>query len=135
MRKLTLKQQRFIDFYVGNGADAARKAGYKGNDKTLAVVASKLLNDANIASRIKARESKESRPNIATRKERQEFWTSIMRNKAQSLEDRFRASELLGKSEADFIAVNRQEGEITERIIIEMGDDGGSKDNPPQVSA
>lgn len=39
---LTFKQEKFVQTYVlngGNGTDAARQAGYKGNDKTLSVVA------------------------------------------------------------------------------------------------
>jgi hypothetical protein len=46
-RGLTLKQQRFVDAYLGeargNGVAAARIAGYSGNDKTLSVVSSENL--------------------------------------------------------------------------------------------
>lgn len=42
MKKLTPKQDAFIKEYIlngGNGLQAAKKAGYKGNDETLATVA------------------------------------------------------------------------------------------------
>ena len=41
--KLTTKQQRFVDFYDGNATEACRKAGYKGNEKTLAQVGAENL--------------------------------------------------------------------------------------------
>ena len=39
---LTLKQKAFADYYIefGNATEAARQAGYKGNDVTLAAVGS-----------------------------------------------------------------------------------------------
>lgn len=42
-KKLTIKQLAFVRCYIlngGNGVQAAKEAGYKGNDKTLSVVAS-----------------------------------------------------------------------------------------------
>lgn len=45
MQKLTFKQTAFIKYYMetGNGTEACRQAGYKGNDQTLAVVANQNL--------------------------------------------------------------------------------------------
>lgn len=40
---------------------------------------------------------------VATRKKRQEFWTGTMNDDNAQMPDRLRASELLGKSEADFV--------------------------------
>ncbi len=39
---------------------------------------------------------------VATRQKRQEFWTKTMKDDKSNMSDRLRASELLGKSEADF---------------------------------
>ena len=39
---------------------------------------------------------------VATRQKRQEFWTKTMKDSNSNMGDRLRASELLGKSEADF---------------------------------
>ena len=57
MRKLTNKQQIFVDEYLKswNATDAARKAGYKGNDKTLSVVGSENLAKPCIATIIESR--------------------------------------------------------------------------------
>jgi phage terminase small subunit len=51
---LTVKQQRFVDEYVIclNGTEAARRAGYKGNDTTLAVEASRLIRNAKVSRRV-----------------------------------------------------------------------------------
>ena len=39
---------------------------------------------------------------IATKAERQAFWTSVMKDNMQRMTDRLKASELLGKAFADF---------------------------------
>jgi phage terminase small subunit len=57
-RKPTLKQDAFVDHYFtngGNGTAAARDAGYKGTDHTLAQVAYENLRKPEIASRVRAR--------------------------------------------------------------------------------
>jgi hypothetical protein len=88
-RRLTVKQKRFIDFYNGNGAEAARLAGYSGNDDTL-----KQRNQADIANR----------------EERQRFWTDGMRDEKAKMSDRTKHSELLGRSEGDFLDRTKHEG-------------------------
>lgn len=100
--KLTSKQLKFIAAYDGNGTKAARLAGYKGNDKTLAEVAKENLRKPLIAAAIKKRQDKECAPLIASRQERQAFWTEVFKRRTVSMANRLRASELLGKSEADF---------------------------------
>ena len=105
-QKLTVKQQRFVDFYDGNATDAARKAGYKGNANTLGQVGDENLKKPKIARAIQKREQKRTKGPIATREERQKFWTDTMRNKIPGIDidikDRSKASELMGRSEADF---------------------------------
>lgn len=64
-------------------------------------------------------------PKIATARERQEFWTSILRGQivdkdtagndaAAKMSDRLKASELLGKSQMDFV----------EKRIVELANPG-----------
>ena len=52
--KLTIKQERFVQEYNvdGNGTRAARSAGYKGNDNTLATVSVENLRKPAIAERV-----------------------------------------------------------------------------------
>ncbi len=115
--QLTLKQQRFVDFYDGNGVAAARKAGYKGNDDTLGHVAKDNLIKPQIHAAIKSREDKRNKPEIANREKRQEFWTDTMNDTEKKDTDRLKASELLGRSEADFTDNVKQSGDLNITII------------------
>lgn len=101
---LTKKQQLFVDAYDGNATEAARIAGYK----IPRIAGWENMNKPAIKKAIAGRGKKESIKTIASRQERQEFWTAVMlgvekdNGKKPTLKDRLRASELLGKSEADF---------------------------------
>ena len=98
---LTKKQQKFIQAYSGNAADAARAAGY--SSRTAKAIGFELLTKPDIADAIREREKERTDSMIATREERQTFWTSVLRDPETELRDRLRASELLGKSEGDFL--------------------------------
>jgi len=99
---LTPKQKRFVACYRGNGVAAAREAGYRGKNGTLAVTAHDLLQMSKIQEIIKAREDVRNDNLIAKREDRQRFWTSVMLDVSQPMMARLRASELLGRSEGDF---------------------------------
>jgi len=116
-RDLTAKQRRFVDLYAGNGTEAARQAGYTGSDDALGVTAHDLLRNPKILKAIKEREATEMRPKVVSRQQRQEFWTSIMLNEEADMRDRLRASELLGKSEADFTDKHELGSKTLEEII------------------
>lgn len=107
---LNARQQKFVDLYDGNGTESARKAGYTGSDSVLGKTAHDLLRNPKIKTALKAREKIEKRKRIATRQERQAFWTRSMNDKKEPLRDRLRASELLGKSEADFTEKHEHSG-------------------------
>lgn len=112
-QKFTQKQRKFVEAYNGNGTEAARIAGYTGNDKVLAQVATENLRKPDIQAAIQARENKKISRLIAVREERQEFWTRIMSDEGIELRDRLKASELLGKSEADFTFKHEHSGKMT----------------------
>ncbi len=116
-REFTAKQQRFIDCYDGDVKKAAKKA------KITYQYARRLATKSNILKAIRERENTEVRPKtIATRQKRQEFWTETMDDEEQTMKDRLRASELLGKSEADFTDnINNKfpEGIPKLKIVIE----------------
>lgn len=81
MSKLRLKQQLFVEAYVGvaqgNASKAARKAGYKGNDATLRAIASQNLTKPNIIAAIAERTAKIK--NIMSRDEVLEELSDIAR--------------------------------------------------------
>lgn len=97
--KLTNKQQKFVEAYFGNATEAARIAGYAHPMQA----GERVLRNVEIQKAIKDREKPERNARIASREDRQEFWTDTMLNPEQSMKDRLRASELLGKAGADFI--------------------------------
>lgn len=121
--KLTIRRKRFALLYDGNGTETARLAGYTGTDPVLGVTATEILKDPKVQAVIKERESQVQTINgaIASRQERQEFWTRVMLgNEIQKviigkppnetvvdvkpkMVDRLKASEHLGKSQCDFI--------------------------------
>jgi phage terminase small subunit len=101
MGKLNAMQQRFIEAYAGNATEAALAAGY--SPKTAEVQGCRLLKNVNIAKAIRKREAKAIRSTVATRVERQEFWSSTMRDGEAEMRERLKASELLGRSEGDFL--------------------------------
>ena len=98
---LTRKQMAFVAAFHGNAAEAARAAGYSA--KTAKAIGSELLTKPDIADAIREREQERTDSMIATREERQSFWTSVLRDPDESMRDRLKASELLGRSEADFL--------------------------------
>ena len=64
-------------------------------------------------------DAKTRQASIASRKIRQEFWTNVMQT-APSMADRLRASELLGRSEADFTDnLNSQQTQQPDTLTIE----------------
>lgn len=122
-RKLTEKQERFIDYYIelGNATEAARRAGY--SEKTAKQIGNENLTklDFFIKERLKELEGKR----IAKAEEVLKYLTSVMRGeeteevvvvegsgdgkseartirKEVSAKERIRAAELLGKRYALF---------------------------------
>lgn len=102
MAKLTSKQQKFVEAYSGNATEAAIAAGYAPNSAR--ITASKLLTNPNIVAMIKNREKEPQALRILTRQERQNLWTRIALGEVDGadMKDRLKATELLGRSEADF---------------------------------
>lgn len=98
---LNARQRAFVEAYCGNATEAALQAGY--SPKTAAFIGAENLKKPKIAAALKEREDKRLASLIATREERQRFWTSMMRDEDRKEADRLKASELLAKSEGDFL--------------------------------
>ena len=103
--KLNYRQNLFAEYYAegetqGNATRSAIKAGYK--ETTAYSMGQRLLKHVEVKRVIDEKTAKIKAESIATRKKRQEFWSRIMNDSATKMSDRLRASELLGKSEADF---------------------------------
>ena len=128
MPELTEKQRKFVEAYMGqangNATEAARLAGYSGSETALGVTGHENLRKPKIASAIKKRQNGD--PLIASREDRQRFWTEVMDDPTQDMRDRLRASEILGKSSGDFI--ERIQSDTNLKIIVEYENHAGSAD-------
>lgn len=98
---MTPKQRRFIEHYTGNATKAAIAAGY--SEKTAYRIGAELLQKTSVKEAIQQREEQRLSEAIANREERQIFWSAIMRNAEEKTADRLKASELLAKSNGDFL--------------------------------
>lgn len=125
---LTEKQRKYVEAYAGNGVAAAIAAGY--SPRSADKISRDLLRIPTIAAAIRDRERENIRPLIASRVERQEFWSNTMRDANEDARNRLKASELLGKSEGDFLDRIEHSGSIDltaaitagrERVRVEMG--------------
>lgn len=110
----TERQRKFCEAFSANGGNAfaaAREAGYAKPKQE----GRRLLENAGIASAIEALRQATTNAAIATREERQAFWTEVMKSTNEAMRDRLKASDLLGRSQADFI----ERVESTHRFVIE----------------
>jgi phage terminase small subunit len=123
MMRLSQKHRLFVEAYEGDPIKAMRLAGFNGTDSYLNQKSKELLAMPLIQKAIEDRKSYVAslKDTIATREERQALWTQIMKNEDPYRKEEFdpngvpipegniplpirlKASELLGKSEADFI--------------------------------
>ena len=105
--KLTVRQAKFVLNYTGNGTQAARQAGYKGNSDTLAVQASRLLKDDKIIralDRLTVRQSaSEGQSKLLTRNDLMAIWSELASDTKATWKDRLKAMDSLAKSQGIFI--------------------------------
>ena len=103
--ELNEKQRRFVEAYLGaangNGTEAASIAGYGGDRKSLSVISAQNLKKPLIRAAIENRTKDDG--TVATREERQQFLTQVMRTEHRKLGERLKAVELLGRMHGDFI--------------------------------
>jgi phage terminase small subunit len=140
--KLTVKQQRFADYYIelGNASAAALKAGY--SKKSARTIAAENLEKPPIKEYIAQRMAEKDNERIASQDEILSFLTSVMRGlvreqiplldgdgyqKLASLDetnpkDRIKAAELLGKRYAMWTDKQNIDGQVGVVIIDDTGD-------------
>lgn len=98
--KLTLKQRKFIAAYTGNGAEAARKAGY--SEDTAKQIAYENFTKPYLKNEIVNKVNAQMKKIIADSTELQTHWTNVLRDETVDMPVRLKASELHGKSLAMF---------------------------------
>jgi len=98
---LTVRQRKFVEAYQGNATEAAIAAGYSA--KTAKAQGSRLLTNVDVAKAIEKRAERDAKPTIASREERQERLTAIMRSDDEKTTDRIKAIDILCKMNGDFL--------------------------------
>lgn len=127
-KPLTPRQKAFAEYYAacGNATESARKAGYKHPDPQ----GSQNLGNPRIAEYIRSLSAKPTEKRILTAQERQAWWTSVVLGEEPDadMKDRLKASELLGRSQADFIDKHEVTGKDGEALVINIMrySDGGN---------
>lgn len=116
---LNERQRKFAELYAatGNASKAAIGAGY--SPKSAPTNADKLLKNRNVQAYIRQLSQTAKSGRIATAEERQAFWTDVMYGRIQDdegraprISDRLKASELLGKAQADFVDRVEHSGDL-----------------------
>ena len=134
-KKLTQKQQRFVDEYIisGNATQAAIKAGY--SKKYANTNANKLLQNTTIKAAVDKRNAEIKSEKTADMTEVMEYLTSVMRGEQTesvatskgvfygvevSAKDRIKAAELIGKRNGAWTDKKEINGDLD--ISIGVGD-------------
>lgn len=125
--RLTEKQKRFIDYYIekANGTEAAKLAGYKGNN--LNRIASQNLSKLDKYIKVKLQEKENNR--IASQDEVLQYLTRVMRGEEKdqfgleaSLQDRTKCAELLGKRYGTFVEKKEFSGNYTVELVDDVNE-------------
>ena len=111
---LTDKHQKFVDLWTGNATETATLAGYADARNA----GKRALKNAYICTQIKEKRAKELKPLIMDRYDRQKLWTDIAKMESEATKDRLKASELLGRSEGDFL--DRLEANVSQPPSIKV---------------
>lgn len=98
------RQKKFCEYYAangGNGAAAAREAGYSA--RSAREIARKLLTDVDILDYIHELQDADANARIARISQIKAFWTDTMNDAEQRMPNRLKASELLARSAGMFL--------------------------------
>lgn len=115
---MNARQRAFVAAYAGNATEAARQAGYKGTGRSLEVMGSRLLRNAEIREAIAKRETKRHAGLIATREEVEEKLTAFIRD--SPTKEAIAAIGTLAKMRGWSLAKVQVEGSLTlEQLILQ----------------
>lgn len=123
MNKLTGKQKAFVEAYADPNSKTCNNAYQSALAANYSVATAKqacviVVENCSVKPAIEAYLVRMKAKTVATRQQRQQFWTDVYQVKTNNMADRLRASELLGRSEADFTDkiqdTTEQQRELTE---------------------
>ncbi len=120
--RLTLKEQRFVDAYLGvskgNVTDAAFRAGYGSTRPSAETLGSRLLGKVGIQQAIYKRVTREQEASIQTAKERDELLSAIARKTTEETHNRIKAMQELNRVTGRHSLKHVVEGHMTLADII-----------------
>lgn len=108
MKQLSDKQLRFIELYAGNATEAATLAGYSKPHQA----GFRCMKNVDICRLIQDKRSQEVVEGIADRQRLQKLWTDVAFDKDESMKERLKSSELLGKSLGVFLDKTEHSGSV-----------------------
>ncbi len=117
---LNARQKAFCEYYVasGNATESAKKAGY--SERTARSIGQRMLTNVDIQNYIKQLNIKLENNRIADMTEVKEFWTGILRDSEQRMQDRLKASEYIAKTNGAFLEKLEVKGNIP---VVISGED------------
>ena len=139
MKRLTLKQKRFVVAYMGeakgNATQAARIAGYSGKDNVLGAIGLENLKKPLISKEIA--DFVKSDPRIASRQDVLLYWTELLEDESAESTHRLRASENLARCYAMFIIRTKVEGTLkvddTREALVKLIQNGAIIDQLERI--
>lgn len=141
-RRLTVKQQKFADYYIelGNATESAVKAGY--SKKTARSIGQENLTKPDIKAYIEKRMEELKSERVADQQEILEYLTSVMRGEATgtelvgkgkgyqevqqeppSIAEKTKAAELLGKRYMMWTEKHQVDGDVKVQIVDDIPKD------------
>lgn len=113
---MTPRQKKFADNYLrsGNATQSAIKAGY--SKASAKVQGSRLLTYDNIKMYIQSKQKELDKESIADMEEIHSFWTDVVRDDENLMNDRLRASELFARANGAFLDRVEQSGQVNLKV-------------------
>lgn len=122
--ELNDRQRRFAEAYAangGNGKQAAIEAGY--SPKTARQQAARLLTNADILKYVRRLQDEAASIRIKSMTAIKAFWSEVIDDTSERMQNRLKASELLAKSNGAFIHTMDDDGYITAYASSSNGND------------
>lgn len=119
-KKLTIKQEKFIDVYIandGNATKAATEAGY--SKKTAPFIGSENLKKPYIIDEIDRRRAELRAARQADTFELLEFFADVVRDQEEQCQNRLRAAENLAKIQGLFETKVKITADVNSKVDVE----------------
>lgn len=101
-KKLTAKEQAFVEAYAGDATHAAKLAGYGGNNQTLRSTGCRVLKRPHVQAALKKKDYSKSKRRIMSRDEILENLTMVAEDPLAAPRDRVSALEKLARANGMF---------------------------------